>query len=109
MILRLIPLIISWLILAAHFLRYGNILSALLCIMVPLLLIIPKRIILHIVQWFTFAGVLLWIKIGIDLVKLRFAFHDDYYRLAIIMTFVALFTFVSGLTLYHESFRRVYR
>lgn len=109
MILRLIPLIISWLILAAHFLRYGNMYFALFCIAVPLLLLIPKRIILHTVQWFTFAGVFLWIKIGIDLVKSPVAFDGDYYRLAMIMIFVALFTFSSGLLLYHESFRRVYR
>ncbi len=109
MILRIIPLIISWLILAAHFMRYGNIYYVLFCIAVPLLLLIPKRIILHTVQWLTFAGVLLWIMIGIDLVKFRISFNGDYYRLAIIMTFVALFTFASGLLLYHRSFRRVYR
>ncbi|MCH7613912.1 MAG: hypothetical protein IIB45_11205 [Candidatus Marinimicrobia bacterium] len=76
---------------------------------IPLLLLIPKRIILHTVQWLTFAGVFLWIKIGIDLVKSQVAFDGDYYRLALMMTFVGLFTFSSGLLLYHESFRRIYR
>jgi hypothetical protein len=109
MILRLIPLIISWLILAAHFLRYGNLVLAGLCLAVPLSLLIQKRVVLNTVQWLTFGGVLLWIKIGIDLVTYRLAIHVDYTRLMIILSAIALFTLGSGLLLYHRSFRKLYR
>jgi len=109
MIIRLIPLIISWLILAAHFLRYGNFVLAGVCLAVPLSLLIQKRAVLNTVQWLTFGGVLLWIKIGIDLVTFRLAIHVDYTRLMIILSAVALFTLGSGLLLYHRSFRKLYR
>lgn len=109
MIIRLIPLVISWIVLAAHFLRYGNLVIVVLCLAVPLSLLIPKRVILNTVQWLTFGGVLLWIKIGIDLVTIRLAVQGDYSRLMIILSIVALFTLGSGLLLYHKSFRRLYR
>lgn len=92
---RLIPVILSCLLLAAHFLRYGQVLSVVLWIAFPFLLLIRAKWI----PWFFHAlltlGTALWIRIAFRLWTLRELTAQPRLRMAIILGLVALFTAAS--------------
>jgi len=76
---------------------------------VPMFLLILRRKTLLFVQWITFAGIFIWIKAGIDYVNINMIPGGSYFNIVIFFSFVALWTVVSGLLLYTDDFRRVYR
>ena len=109
MIYRIIPLIISWILISAQFHVIGNKLLMIASLAVPMFLLILRRKTLLFVQWITFAGIFIWIKAGIDYVNINMIPGGSYFNIVIFFSFVALWTVVSGLLLYTDDFRRVYR
>jgi hypothetical protein len=92
----LIPVFISLLLLAAHFLRYGNILfMALLLLVIPLLAIRKKWVVL-LFRILLFLGAVEWVRTIWTLVAIRMEFEKPYLRMAVILGVVALFTALSA-------------
>ncbi len=71
MIIRLIPVIVAYLLLGAHFLRYNNVLLTGLCALLPLLLLVKNRWALWVVQWSACVGALVWANTAAVLTKSR--------------------------------------
>jgi hypothetical protein len=94
---RITLLIISWLLLAAHFSRAGQTILMIFSLIVPLLLFIRKKWALRAVQILTAAGAVVWIDTTWQLIRVRMDMEQDYIRMAVILLTVALFTLVSAL------------
>jgi len=107
MIYRIIPLVISWILIAAQFHIIGNKLLMVASLAVPMFLLIFRRQALLFVQWMTYAGIIIWIKI--DYVNLHMVPGGNYFTIVIFFSLVALWTVASSLLLYTDDFRRVYR
>ena len=76
---------------------------------VPMFLLVLRRKALLFVQWITYAGIIIWIKAGIDYVNIHMVPGGSYFTILIFFSLVALWTVMSGLLLYTDDFRRVYR
>ena len=109
MIYRIIPLIISWILISAQFHVIGNKSLMMASLAVPMFLLILRRKALLFVQWITYAGIIIWIKAGIDYVNIHMVPGGSYFTILIFFSLVALWTVISGLLLYTDDFRRVYR
>ena len=108
MINRIIPLVISWILISAQFHMDGHKLLMVVSLAIPMFLLIMRRPVLLFVQWMTYAGVFVWIKAGIDYVNIYMVPEGNYFKIVIFFSLVALWTVASGLLLYTDEFRRVY-
>ncbi len=95
-----IPVILSCLLLAAHFSRNDQFLLLVVSAGLPLLLAVKKPWGLWIIQLGLLAGALEWIFSTLNYIEVRKAIGDDWQRLAIILFSVAAFTLISGLLLF---------
>ena len=107
--LRLLPVIISLLLLAAHFLFHtGQIAIAI----VPLLFLIPLALRKTWVPWLTqlvlLLGTIEWVRTLYSGVQIKIAHGDSWMRYAIILGAVALFTALSCLVFRNKSLRKRY-
>ena len=92
MLTCLIPMLFSVMFLAAHFLRTGPMILALLCLIVPLTLFVRRIWALRLVQIFLLLGAAEWVRTLIVLVQDRQAQGEPWLRLVIILGAVAAFT-----------------
>ena len=109
MIYRVIPLIISWILISAQFHIIGQKSLMVASLALPMFLLIFRRQALLFVQWMTYTGIIIWIKAGIDYVNIHMVPGGNYFTILIFFSLVALWTVASGLLLYTEDFRRIYR
>ena len=109
MIYRIIPLTISWILISAQFYIIGNKSLMVASLTVPMFLFIFRRQALLFVQWMTYAGIIIWIKAGIDYVNLHMDSGGNYFTIVIFFSFVALWTVASSRLLYTDDLRRIYR
>jgi len=108
MIIRIILLILSFLILAAHFSRAGNSVLTILCMLVPLLLFIKRRWILLVFQILLYCGVFVWINTIIQIASDRIDLGQPWIRMAIILGVLALITGLSGVLLNSNVIKKRY-
>jgi hypothetical protein len=95
-LLRLLPVIVSFLLLAAHFYRAGTVIAAGLCVALPLLLFLRKSWVPRLFQILLVLGALEWLRTLYVFATMRIAFEQPWTRLALILGAVALFTALSG-------------
>jgi hypothetical protein len=108
MILRTIPLYLSSLLLAAHFLRWGNLPLVALSLLFPLLLLIHRRWALVTVQVLTLAGAAVWAYTAYHFVQARMMLGEPWVRLALILGAVILLTCSAALLLNSKTVKRRY-
>jgi len=107
--LRLSPVILSFLLLAAHFYRAGHVVLAALCIAMLLLLLIRKAWIPRLFQVVLLLGALEWLRSLYFFAAMRIAWDQPWTRLAIILGAVAIFTALSGLVFRSKKLRARYQ
>jgi hypothetical protein len=103
---RLLPVILSFLLLGAHFYRSGLISIAVLCAMLPLLLFIRHAWVPRLFQALLLLGALEWLRTLYLLASMRVAFEQPWGRLTLILGGVAAFTALSGLVFSTRTLRR---
>jgi hypothetical protein len=108
-LLRLFPVVISFLLLAAHFYRGGQLVVAALCIGAPFLLLVRKSWVPRLFQVLLLLGALEWLRTLYMFAAMRIAWEQPWLRLAVILIAVALFTALSGLVFEGRSLRARYR
>jgi hypothetical protein len=108
-ILKLLPVILSFIILAAHFSRAGILALAILSLLLPFLLLIKKPYSARIIQIALILGALEWIRTLIVYVLQRIEENQSYFRLILILLFVALFTGLSALIFRIKSIKEIYK
>ena len=89
MIYRIIPLTISWILIAAQFHIMGNKSLMVASLAIPMFLFIFRRQALLFVQWMPYAGIIIWIKAGIDYVNLHMDSGGNNFTIVIFFSFVA--------------------
>lgn len=99
MALRVGLFVTAALLLAAHFLREGNLALVAVCICTPLLFLYRNRRVLILVQVLAYAAALAWAVIAVRLVTARLEAGQPWKLAAMILGAVVLFTLVAGLLL----------
>lgn len=94
---RLLPVILSCLVLGAHFSRAELLPLVIFCAMFPFILLVKARWVPLIMQVFLVLGTLEWVRTILVLVKERLSQGQDWLRMALILGGVALFTLLSVL------------
>jgi hypothetical protein len=106
--LRLFPVIISFLLLAAHFYRAGNALLAGVSIAMPFLLFLRESWVPRLMQIALLLGSAEWLLSLYRLAGQRIEWGQPWARLALILGVVALFTALAGLVFRSKALRRRY-
>ena len=107
-LLRLIPVILSFGLLAAHFSRADLFPLVIVSIAIPLLLLIRKAWAARSIQLLLLLGAFEWIRSMFGYIEVRKSIGDDWGRLAIILIAVALLTACSGLVFRGKSLKKRY-
>lgn len=92
MFLRILPVLLSAIILAAHYLRGGYPLFMLIYLLAPFLLLKKKAWAVRVVQALMWFGVIEWLITILLLIEERIALNQDYLRMVIILGAVTLLT-----------------
>lgn len=109
MFFRLLPAILSFLIVAAHFYRNGQLVLTILFILAPFFLIIKKDWILKSIQWLLYAAALNWVFVTYGLVYQRVLTGDPWQRLIFIMLAVFAFIVFSAVLLNSKKVKNGYK
>ena len=103
------PVVLSALLLVAHFKKAGLIPLVILSLLIPLSLFIRKNMVAKIVQIMLILGAIEWIRTTIVIINKRLANGEDWIRVAIILGTVAIFTFCSGMLFsWSRSLKKIY-
>ena len=94
--IRLVPVFLSAVLIAAHFLRGGSWLLVWASLAFPLFLIFPERWAARVVQLCLILASLVWVFTLPTLVQQRIIMGEPWLRLVIIIGTVALFTGLSA-------------
>ena len=106
--LRLLPVLISFLLLGAHFLRAGHVFIVSVLLLIFLLLIIKKSWVPWVIQLILLLGAVEWLRTLVSIAQMRIDFGMPWARMAVILGAVALFTLVSGLVFRNKALRDRY-
>jgi len=96
-LLRLLPVIFSFGLLAAHFSRANLFPLVVVSLLIPFLLLLRKAWVARSIQLLLLAGAAEWIRAMLGYIAVRKEIGEDWTRLAIILVAVALLTACSGL------------
>ena len=107
-VLRLIPVILSSMLLAAHFSRTGSSVLSLAAIALPFLLLVRKPWAARTVQLALVLGGLEWLRAAWGYVQQRMALGEPWTRLLVILGVVALFTWASALVFRSSRLRPIW-
>jgi len=107
-ILRLLPVLLSFGLLAAHFSRADLLPLVILSLAIPFLLLIKKAWVARAIQILLLAGAAEWIRAMLGYIAVRKETGEDWIRLAIILIVVALLTACSGLVFTGRALKKRY-
>ena len=94
---RLLPVILSSLLLGAHFFRAGLTFLAVLIVLFPVILLVKRAWVARLAQVVLALGGIEWVRTLLVFVADRREIGQSWTRLAVILGAVALFTIGSGL------------
>lgn len=106
--LRLLPAIISFLLVGAHFSRDGQAFLMPIAFLFPFLLFIKKAWIPKLVQIGLWLASIEWLRSMFEYIQTYDAMGKPWTRLAIILSSVALFTALSSLVFRWKSLKKRY-
>ena len=103
-----IPVVLGFMLLAAHFKRDGQTIVAIISLLFPFLLLFGKIWAVRIVQLALVAGAVEWVRTLFLLQALRVEYGLPWLRLVLIIGTVAVFTGCAALVFFHKSLKRKY-
>jgi hypothetical protein len=105
---RVIPVLLSFLLLAAHFYRAGLPVLSAFCALFPALLLVKKPWVPMVVQTALVLAAVEWLRTLIGVAQVRIGFDQPWARMAIILGCVMLFTGLSALVFQAKALRSRY-
>lgn len=109
MVTRVALYIVAALLIAAHFLRMGNMIAVVVCLATPLLFLIRRRWSLFLLQGLAYVAGVIWLATTWQIVSMRVAFGQPWLRAAFILLVVATVTALAGFLLRGHSLQLRYR
>lgn len=105
---RLLPVVLSFLLLGAHFYRAGLLPLTLASVAVLFLLLLRKTWVPRLFQALLLLGALEWLRTLYAFAAMRIAWGEPWTRLALILGGVALFTALAGLVFESKRLKERY-
>jgi hypothetical protein len=106
--IRLLPVLLSLLFLAAHFYRSGIYFLVVIILLSPFILMIRRQWAVRVIQLELIAGGIEWIRTLFKLVHIRQMYGVPWGRLSLILGGIAVFTFCSVMVFKSRSLRKRY-
>lgn len=107
-LLQLFPVVISMLLIAAHFLRANNILFVAVILFLPLLLLVRHPLSARIIQAALVLAAIEWVRTLLMIVSVRERMGMPSTRLILILGAVACFTLLSALVFLSKTLKERY-
>ena len=104
----LLPVVLSLVVLGAHFLRYGNWLGVIGAIVLIALLFVRRSWVARLLQVVLVLGALEWARTLYALAVVRAAHDLPYHRMSVILAAVALVTLCSALLFQLQTLKKLY-
>jgi hypothetical protein len=109
MIARIALYVIVTLLIAAHFLRVGNVIAVALCLAAPLLFLVRQGWSLLLLQWLAYVAAVVWLATAWQIVATRWSSGEPWLRAAAILVAVAAINVLAGSLLRSRTMRVHYR
>lgn len=94
---RIIIISLAFLLIGAHFMRYGYLAACSIFALAPLLLFIKHKAVTRLLQLtLIISALLVWGVSGFEFVQMRMAMDQPWLRLGLIMTAVVVFTLIAA-------------
>jgi len=107
-ILIYIPVVLSLLVLGAHFLRYDNFPGVFVSLALIAMLMVRRPWVARLLQLALVLGGAEWLRTGYMLVQMRAAHGEPFTRMIVILAAVAAFTMCSALMFQSPFLKSVY-
>ena len=104
-----IPVVLSLVILGAHFMRYGNSMGVVGALALIALLVVRRPWVARLMQVVLILGALEWLRTRYELAQVRAALGQPFTRMTIILGVVAAVTFCSALLFQSPVLKKIYR
>jgi len=108
-VLFYLPVVLSLVILGAHFMRYGNSIGVVGALLLIALLIVRQPWVARLIQVVLVLGALEWVRTLYELVQVRAVLGQPFTRMMIILGVVAAVTFCSALLFQLPALKKIYR
>ena len=108
-VLFYIPVVLSFVVLGAHYMRYGSSLAVVGVAVLMALLFVRQPWVARLLQVALVLAAIQWVHTLYDLAQLRIAFGEPYTRLAVILGTVAAVTLCSALLFQSKELKKIYR
>lgn len=102
------PVVLSLVLLGAHFLRYGNSIGVFASLLLIALLMVRRRWVARLMQIALVLGTLEWVRTLHELAQIRAATGQPFIRMTVILGIVAAVTFCSALLFQSGVMKRFY-
>lgn len=103
------PIVLSLLVLGAHFLRFGNMIGVAGAVMLIALLFLRQPWVPRVIQAVLVLGALEWLHTLYELVQIRIGFGQPFTRMAIILGAVVAVTVISAVLFETRLLKKTYR
>lgn len=108
-VLTYVPVVLSLVVLGAHFMRYGNPVGVIGSAVLIALLFVRQPWVARLVQMALVLGALEWAHTAYQLTQVRIALDQPFIRMVIILGVVAAVTACSALLFQTQTMKRLYR
>jgi hypothetical protein len=108
-VLAYVPVVLSLVILGAHFMRYGNSIGVLGSMVLIGLLIVRRPWVARLMQVVLIIGALEWLRTLYELAQARAAYGQSSTRMIVILGIVVAVTACSALLFQSPALKRIYR
>lgn len=109
MIARIALYVVAALLIAAHFLRLGDLVGTVACLAVPALFLVRQRWSLLLLEGLAYVAAVIWLATAWQVVALRWSLGRPWHLAAVILVGVAAASVLAGGLLHSRTFRLHYR
>jgi len=109
MIARIVFYFVAACLIAAHFLRAGDLVATALCLAAPALFLLRRRWSLLVLQGLAYGAAAVWVETAWQIAEMRRAFGEPWLRAALILAAVAAVSVLAGFLLRSAPLQERYR